>query len=166
MLAVSALECGRTRFGQAKVADLSLLDELGHGADRFLDRNRAIHPMLVVEIDVVDAESLERTIARLPNILRPAVHSEKAAVLPALVAELGGEYDLVAPPADSAAHQPLVGEGSVHVGRVEEVDLQIQRAMNGRDRLLVIRAAIELRHAHAAQTQSRDAEAFTAKSTM
>ena len=83
------------RTGQ--VADLSLLDQLGHGADRFLDGNRAIHPMLVVEIDVVDAESLERAIARLPHVLGPAVHSEKAAVLAALVAELGGEYDLVAP---------------------------------------------------------------------
>ena len=53
----------RRRLGQAEVADLAGLDELGHGADGLLDRHGRVDPVLVVEVEVVDAEPLERGVA-------------------------------------------------------------------------------------------------------
>ncbi len=92
-----------------------------HRADGLLDRHGVVHPVLVVEVDVVHAEPPERVVAGLADVVGPAVHAEIGAVLRALVAELGGEDHLVAAAADRPADEPLVGEGTVHVGRVEEV---------------------------------------------
>jgi hypothetical protein len=52
------------------VANLPGLDELGHRADRLLDFGLLVDPVLVVEVDVVDAQALERRLARLPDVLR------------------------------------------------------------------------------------------------
>ena len=54
----------RRRLGEAEVAHLALAHELGHGADRLLDRHRRVDAVLVVEVDVVDAEPLQRRLAR------------------------------------------------------------------------------------------------------
>ena len=51
----------RRRLGQAEVADLAGLDQLGHRADGLLDRHRLVDAVLVVEVDVVDAEPLQAT---------------------------------------------------------------------------------------------------------
>jgi hypothetical protein len=49
----------RTRFGKAEVPDLSFLDELLHrGGDAF-DGHLGIDAVLIVEIDVVDSQTLE-----------------------------------------------------------------------------------------------------------
>jgi len=39
------------------VPDLALRDQLGKSADGLLDRHSLVHPVLVVEVDVVDSES-------------------------------------------------------------------------------------------------------------
>jgi hypothetical protein len=41
------------------VADLARLDQLGHRPDRLLDRHLPVHPVLVVEVDRVEAQPLE-----------------------------------------------------------------------------------------------------------
>ncbi len=51
---VAALASDRPRW-----ADLAGSDELGHRADGLLDRNGLVDPVLVVEVDVVDAQPLE-----------------------------------------------------------------------------------------------------------
>lgn len=65
---------------------------------------------------------------------------------------------VVAPAADGAADEFLVLERPVRVGRVQEGDAEIERAMNGGDRLLLVGRAIELAHAHAAETDRRHAQ--------
>src|SRR5579871_2759854 len=47
------------RLAQADMAHLALLDEPRHAADRLLDRNRGIDAVLVVQVDVIDAERSE-----------------------------------------------------------------------------------------------------------
>jgi len=69
--------------------------------------------VLVVEVDVVDTEALERCVAGGPDVLGRAVDADAAAVGVALVAELGGELDLVPPAGDGLADELLVGEGAV-----------------------------------------------------
>ena len=93
-----------------------------------------IDAMLVVEVDRVDAEPLQRRVAGLAHVFRASVDAEERAIVAALVAELRGQHDRVAPVAHRAADQPLVRERAVHVGRVEEVDAEIQRAVDRRDR--------------------------------
>ena len=63
-----------------EVADLAGLDELGHRADGLLDRDVLVDAVLVVEVDVVDAEALQRGVAGLPDVLRRAVDAEPLAV--------------------------------------------------------------------------------------
>ena len=50
-----------------------------------------------------------------------------------LEAELGGDDDLVAPALERPAQQLLVGEGAVHLGRVEEGHAQLDGAVDGGD---------------------------------
>ena len=126
-----------------------------------------IDAMLVVEVDVVDAEAVQRRRRSLPHVLRAAVDARGR--LPsclAHVAELGGEHDLVAAAADRLADQLLVGEGAVHIGGVEKIDAEIERAMDRGDRLVVVAAAIELGHAHAAESQRGNGEAGGAEGSL
>jgi len=145
-------------FGEAQVADLARLDELLHRADGLLDRDRGVHAVLVVEVDVVDTEALERGVAGGADVRRAAVDADPAAVGVALVAELGGELDLVAAAGDRLADELLVGEGPVHVGRVEEGDAQVEGAVDGPDAGGLVAGAVELRHPHAAEAEGGDLE--------
>ena len=122
--------------------------------------------MLVVEVDVVHAQSAQRVVACLVHVLRAAVHAQAAAVLRALVPELGGQGDLVAAAADRLPHQSLVGEGAVHIGGVEKGDAEVEGAMDRGDGLLVVAAGIELGHAHAAESQRGNGEAGGAEGSM
>ncbi len=107
------------RLAQSEVANLSLGDQLGHGADRLLDRHAPVQPVLVVEVDVIDAEPPQRRLAGMANVLGPAVDGEAAVPVTGGEPELGGDDDLVA----TALHRPpdqfLVGVGAVDVGGVE-----------------------------------------------
>ena len=71
-------------------------------------------------------------------------------------AELGGDDDLVAPAADRAADELLVGERAVDVGGVEEVDAELDGAMDRRDPFGLVARSVELGHAHAAEAEGRD----------
>ena len=55
---VRAADRLRRGLGQAEVAHLARLDELRHRADGLLDRHADVDAVLVVEVDVVDAEPL------------------------------------------------------------------------------------------------------------
>jgi len=114
--------------------------------------------VLVVEVDVVDAETLQGSVAGRAHVLRAAVDADPAPVGPPLVAELGRELDLVAAAGDRLAHEPLVGEGAVHVGGVEERHAQVEGAVDGLDALLLVAGPVELGHAHAAEAQGGDGE--------
>ena len=56
----------RRRLGDAQMQDLSLLDELVHRAPRLFYGQGGVHPVLVVEVDVVDPEPSERGVATGP----------------------------------------------------------------------------------------------------
>ena len=85
-----------------------------------------------MRVDAAAAAATRRTPA---HVLRPAVDAQERAVRAAHVAELGGEHAPVPAAAQRAPDQPLVGERPVDVGRVDEVDPELDRAMDGRDRL-------------------------------
>ena len=103
------------------------------------------------DVVFVHAKALERGIARGSHVLGRAVNAAPATVCRSHVAELRSEDDLVPPPFDSPADELLVREGAVHVGRIEEVDTELERAVDRRDRLSFITSGVELGHAHASQ---------------
>jgi hypothetical protein len=114
--------------------------------------------VLVVEVDVVGAQPLERRVARPADVLGAAVHAEVAPVLCPLVPELGGQLHLLPPSLDGAPDQALVGERAVHVGRVEEIHAEVEGAVDGGDGFVIVPAGVELRHAHAAEAEGGDGE--------
>ena len=73
-------------------------------------------------------------------------------------AALGREHHAVAPAANGASHELLVGEGAVHVRRVEQRHAEVERAVDGGDRLRLVARTVELAHAHAAEADGGDLE--------
>ena len=59
---------------------------------------------------------------------------------------------------DRAADEHLVVPGAVHVGGVEERDAELERAVDGRDRLVPVARAVALAHAHAAEALRGDGQ--------
>src|SRR3982074_1426678 len=120
--------------------------------------------MLVVKVDCLDAQSLQRSLARLLHILWPAVDAAYGRILWIThVAELGGDDDAIAFSLDRPSNQFLVLERPVHVGCVEHIDAELEGAMNGGNRLFLVARAIELRHSHAAHAHGARLEALGAQ---
>jgi hypothetical protein len=72
--------------------------------------------------------------------------------------ELRRDHVLVAVALDRAPDELLVRQRPVQLRRVEEVDPELQRAPDRRDRLAFVAGAVERRHPHAAQPQRRNLE--------
>ena len=66
---VRAADRLRRGLAQPDVADLALGDELGERADRLLDRRARVDAVLVVEVDVIGAQALQRALDRAPHVL-------------------------------------------------------------------------------------------------
>ena len=128
---------------RADVAHLAGLDDVVQRLHRLLDRRLRIEAVDLVQVDVVEcpgAAGWHRPHGRCRLRDRPSAVGPRsgsaAALLPPLkssvdrVEDLGGDHHLLA--AAELAHE-LAGEhlalaGRVHVGGVEEVDAQLDRA--------------------------------------
>jgi len=75
---VRAADCLGRGLRQAQVADLAVAYQLAHRSDRLLDRDLRIDAVLVVEVDVVDAEPLERGVAGIADVLGTAIDANAA----------------------------------------------------------------------------------------
>lgn len=73
--------------------------------------------------------------------------------------ELRGEDDVLPPARERLPQQLLVAPGTVDLGRVEDRDAEVERAMDRRDRLGLVGGAVGLAHPHAPEPESRDLEA-------
>ena len=120
--------------------------------------------MLVIKVDRLNPQPAQACFARAADVVGPAVHAPRARVGGiANDSEFRGQHDLVALALNRAAHKFLVLERPVNIGRVKKRDAEFERPMNGRDRFVVIASGIELRHAHAAQAESRNFETGMSK---
>src|SRR4029078_9338058 len=99
--------CHRDR--QPSVSNLAGPDQRRDRTHRLLDRDGGVHPVLVVKIDVIHAQSLERPITSLTDVLGSTVDAGKAAIGTPDISELRSEDDLIAPTANGLAHQLFVG---------------------------------------------------------
>ena len=123
---------------------LALPDQALDRAHHVLDGHVRIDTVLVQQVDAVGAQAPQLGLDDLPDVLGAAVGA--AAPLARhqvdIEAELGRDDRAVAPAAlQRLAEQFLRHEGAVHLGRIEEVDAQIGRALNQRDATLAGGAA-------------------------
>jgi hypothetical protein len=117
------------------VADLASGDQLRKGTDGLLDGDLGVHPVLVVEVDVVGAQSPQRALDSGADVRRAAVELPRSATGVRHDAELDRQHDLVASLLDRSAHQRLVVERPIDLGGIEMVDAEVQRPVDGADRL-------------------------------
>jgi hypothetical protein len=106
----------RARLGESKVPDLALLDEIPDRARHVFDRHGGVDPVLVVEIDAVGTEALERALDGRLDVLRSAVQAPGFQV----EAELGRDSDLVADRRERLSDQVLVGVGRPYTSAVSK----------------------------------------------
>src|SRR5262249_27666682 len=147
-----------SRLREREVADLALLDQLLHRADRVFDRHLGVHAVKAVDVNHVEAQAPERCFAGLRNIAGVARGKAfgRLETGEPQVAELGRKQHAVALALDRAPDELLVGSRSVGVRGHDQVDAEIDRAVYGRDRLGLVRLSVDARHAHAAQAYRRD----------
>ena len=121
--------------------------------------------MLVVEVDDVDAEPFQARLARLGNILRPAVDAVDRTITLDL-AELGRQHHAVATAPDRVPDHLLVMAPAVHVGAVEVVDATVDRLSDQRLGLGIVGGAVDARQRHAAESDRRDRKTLRAQIAM
>ena len=117
--------------------------------------------MLIIKIDGLDLEPLERALNGLPDVFGTAVQGVPfAAVIGiGLPAELSGDDHLLAKRSEGFADKFLVQERAIDFGGIEEGDASIDRGMEKGSHLLgVFGWAIGMAHSHAAETDSGDFE--------
>src|SRR5713101_5504419 len=113
--------------------------------------------MLVVEIDGLNAESLEAPIARGTDVLRFAADAANIWIgFAANDAEFRSDEILVALSAGSAADQLFVVAVPIHVRGVEEIDAKFESAVNRGHGLSVVATAVKVRHTHATEAKGGD----------
>src|SRR3954454_6614238 len=146
-------------LGQSDMAHLAFGDQLAQRADRLFDGRVRVDAVLVVEVDVVGAEPLERAFDRGLHIVGAAVDDAGTAARVGDETELRRHDDVVAPAPDGLADNFLAVEGAVDLGGVDVGDPEVQRPVNGADRLRVIEppaGGVDAGHGHGSQTDAGD----------
>ncbi len=152
----------RAGFGETEVFYFAGLDEVFHGSGDVFDGNFEIDAMLVVEIDVVGLEALERFVADLLDVVGMAVQCAplSAVVRIRLPAEFRGDHKFVAKRSEAFADEFFVDVRAVDFGGVEESDAAIDAGVEELDHFgFVFRRAKAKAHAHAAEADFGDFEA-------
>ena len=157
---VRAANRGGAGLGQSDVSDLTLGNQRGQDADRVLDGSLGIDPVLVVRINVVRTEPLQRALDRGADVPRAAVEHTRATTGVRDDSEFRRQHHLVAPAPDRAANEFFVVLRAVDLGRVEVSDAEVQRPVNGADGfgLATVRIGVVGGHAHRAESNARDVE--------
>ena len=129
---------------------IEFLDRAGH----VLDRHLRVDAVLVVEIDAVGPEALQRVLDHLLDVLRPAVEAARPSMSkPNLVAI----DDLVAERRERFADELFVRVRAVDLGGVEERDAFFVGGADDLDALAsVCGRSVVGADAHAPGTQFRD----------
>ncbi len=151
-------------LAQPELLDLALPHQLGHRTDGLGQRDRGVAAVHVVEVDDVGVQPPQAVLHGFADVRGVVAHAPVVRVVPApLDGELGGEGDLVAVRGDEGRDERLVGAEAVDVGGVEERDTggegRLQRLAGGG----LVGVAVELAHAHAAETLDTDLRASGAE---
>ena len=145
--------------------DFAGLDELLNGTGELFDRHLRVDPVLVVEVDGVDAEPLQRPLDGAPE-LTGQQHAPKRLAFDGIdvLRELGRDDDLAAERAERLADKFFVGVRSVDLRGVEEGYAAPDGGTDEGDHLVAVGvAAVPSRHGHASQPDGRDLQTADAE---
>src|SRR3954469_17921867 len=131
-------------FGQAEVAHLTGTNQLSHRADCFLNWSFGIDAMLIIKIDAINAEPAKTRVTGLLDVVRFAIDPAKSRrPRVAYNPEFGCDHHAVAFTANAPPEQLLVRVGSVDVGSIEEINPEVDRAIDRGKRLCIVTLAIK-----------------------
>ena len=121
----------RPCFRQAEVLDLALLNQFLHRAGHIFDGHLGVNAVLIEQIDRVDAESLQRALHGLLDVLRPAVQTRWMGIFVGLEIEpkLRCDHYLVTHRSESFAYNLFIHERTVNLSRIEEGDATLAPRM-------------------------------------
>src|SRR6266404_5497001 len=123
MNGMRAANCFRAGFGQSKVPDFALADELRHRADGIFNLRLRIDAMLIVKIDAIDLQPAQTFFARFLHVIRFAVNAEELLLHRiAQNSKLRRNDNFVAMSFEQTTDQLLIGMRTVDVGGVEKSD--------------------------------------------
>src|SRR5271157_1372005 len=149
-------------FRHAEVLDLALLNEVLHGSRDVFDRNLGVHTVLIVEIDGINPEPLQRPFDGLLDVLGPAIHACRSRPMigaTKIEPEFGGDHYLPAEGSEGFADEFFVQERAVDFCGVKECDAAFNGSTEKRGHLLLVFGrAVGKTHSHAAEPQSRNFE--------
>src|SRR5471030_2158406 len=150
---VGAADGVGAHFGQTDVLDVAVLNQVGDGADGVFDRHRRVEARRAVDVDVFDAEALQRIGGEVFHRGRAVVDAAEAAGRVAQRAELDADLRGVAVAAHQRlAQQQFVVAHGVEVAGVEQGDAGVERGVDGGDGFGAVgRTVPVLRHAHQAE---------------
>jgi hypothetical protein len=104
------------------------VDEIGHRAHRVLYRHFRIDAVKVIEIDDVDAQTVQAGLAAGLHSLRACVDfGRRSSTRRRHEAELARQNDLAAAAADSPTHQRFIGALAVRICGIEQSDAKVER---------------------------------------
>ncbi len=129
------------RFGQTEEAHLAFPHQIGDGPSDILYRHGTVDSMLVEQIDVIDAEAEKRCVGDLADVFGPTVGSAGRA-LRKLPTEFRRHNGLVPASLERPTEEFLVGIGAIGLCSVEEIDTEINCAVDRGDRLRLVRFAV------------------------
>src|SRR3977135_2558465 len=114
------------------MADLALLDQFREGANRFLNWRIGIDAMLVIKVDVFDAQPLQTSFAGLLHVVGLAVDAAGIGITGiADNSELCGQHDLVALALDCASDELFINVRPLNVSGAEEGKAWLRRLWEG-----------------------------------
>src|SRR5688572_26043219 len=143
----------RARLRQSEVQDLALRDEFLDRAGHVLDGDGRVDAVLIVQIDTVRPEPLERTLYYFPDAFGPAIEATGFEVEP----ELGGDDNVVADRGKRFAHEVFARVRTVDLRRIEKRDAFFVSPADDTDALgAVRRGTIVGADAHASKAERRD----------
>ena len=152
-----------------EVLHLAGLDEVLDCAGDVFDGHVRVDSVLVVEVDDLDAEPLQRAVDDvLDGLGTTGDPPTRLTFLRVDVpAELRGDHDLVAVGREGLTDELLVVIGAVDLRSVEEGDTEVHCGPEQRDHLLPVGpVAVATAHAHAAEPDGRDVQAVRSQGAL
>src|SRR5437016_4585796 len=142
------------------VEHLPLLDEHLHRLPQLVPRRVPVDVVHLVEVDVVGAQAAQAALARLADVIGGEAPVVRTRAHPPV--DLGREDDPLAPAtalrepaADDLLGDALARAPAVHVGRVEEDDPELERAVHDGE---AVALAGEWAEVHGAEAEPADPE--------
>ncbi len=110
-------DCSRTRLGETEVQDFPLGDQMFYGTSHLFDWHFRIDTVLVVKINAVGSQPLQRFLGYLLDVLWPAIESYGTIDLET---KFGCDYDLVAERLKRFSDKFLTCKWTVNLRRIKE----------------------------------------------